>query len=259
MQNETFRQIVSTTRYTLPATNKYSDTNRLFNTTNELLKVDTRDRVDNYYYEYATGAKTGYTTAAKDCIVATAKKDGVEYIVVILGAERTENGLSARYLDCKNLFNYAFENYTTYKVNDENSVLKQVSVSNGSIATKNLDVVIQDNIIFSLKKSTDVSTINPTVEISSDLTAPISKNTVIGKITYNVDGNEYSSNLLAGADVIESKAVTTFLTIISIILVLFFISKLIRSSNKKKKRKNKYSKNSKNKKSKLRNNNYYFY
>ena len=106
MQNETFRQIVSTTRYTLPATNKYPEANRVFNTTNELLKVDNRDRVDNYYYSYCNGIKTGYTDAAKDCIVASSKKDGIEYIVVILGGQRTENGLSGRFLDCKNLFNY---------------------------------------------------------------------------------------------------------------------------------------------------------
>ena len=120
MQNETFRKIVSTTIYTLPATNKYDKNDRVFGTTNTLLKKDTSDRVDNYYYEYTTGAKTGYTNPAKSCIVATAMKDGIEYIVVILGAETTENGLSARNLDCISLFKYAFENYTVKTLNEEN-------------------------------------------------------------------------------------------------------------------------------------------
>ena len=104
MQNETFRKIVSTTQYTLPATNKYPEANRFFKNTNELIIPDNRDSVDNYYYPYATGLKTGYTNAAKECVVASAKKDDIEYIVVILGAERTENGLSGRFIDCKNLF-----------------------------------------------------------------------------------------------------------------------------------------------------------
>ena len=167
MQNETFRKIVSTTKYTLPATNKYLENNRFFKSTNELILEDTRDSVDNYYYPYATGLKTGYTNAAKECIVASAKKDGIEYILVILGAQRTENGLSGRFIDCKNLFNYAFENYTTYTINEENCVLKQVKVSNTSSFSNNLNVVVKDNITLVLKKQTDISSITPIVEITS--------------------------------------------------------------------------------------------
>ena len=237
MQNETFRKIVSTTQYTLPATNKYPEANRFFKNTNELIIPDNRDSVDNYYYPYATGLKTGYTNAAKECVVASAKKDDIEYIVVILGAERTENGLSGRFIDCKNLFNYAFENYTTYVINEENSVLKQVEVSNANYFTKNLNVIIKDKITLLLKKDTQISNITPTIEITSDLTAPISKNSTIGKITYNVDGNTYTSDLLAGSDIIESNAINNLLTILSIILVLYFLYRLLKWDTKSKKTK----------------------
>ena len=256
MQNETFREIVSTTRYTLPATNRYTEVNRFFNTTNELLKVDNRDRVDNYYYQYATGIKTGYTDAAGDCIVASAKKDDIEYIIVILGADKTENGLSARYLDCKNLFNYAFENYTTKVINEENEVLKQVTISKASNRTKNLDVIVKDKITVLLKNGTNINTITPTIEYTSDLTAPISKNTVIGTITYNIDGNTYTSDLLAGSDVVESHGFTTFLTILSVLVVLFFLHKLLNIDTKKK-RKNSTKKKS-SKKSKRDRDNYLY-
>lgn len=249
MQNETFRKIVSTTKYTLPATNKYSENNRFFKTTNELIIPDERDSVDNYYYPYATGIKTGYTTAAKECVVASAKKDDIEYIVVILGAERTENGLSGRFIDCKNLFNYAFENYTTHVVNEDNSVLKQVKVSNASMFNNNLDVIVKDKITLVLKKDTDISTITPTIEINSDLTAPISKNSVIGTITYNVDENTYTSDLLAGSDIAESNTFNTFLTILSIILVLYFLYRLLKWDTKKKKKRKKSSKKGKLRKS----------
>ena len=237
MQNETFRKIVSTTQYTLPATNKYPEANRFFKNTNELIIPDNRDSVDNYYYPYATGLKTGYTNAAKECVVASAKKDDIEYIVVILGAERTENGLSGRFIDCKNLFNYAFENYTTYVINEENSVLKQVEVSNANYFTKNLNVIIKDKITLLLKKDTQISNITPTIEITSDLTAPISKNSTIGKITYNVDGNTYTSDLLAGSDIIESNAINNLLTFLSIILVLYFLYRLLKWDTKSKKTK----------------------
>lgn len=245
MQNETFRKIVSTTKYTLPATNKYAENNRFFKSTNELIVPDERDRVDNYYYPYATGIKTGYTDVAKECIVASAKKDDVEYILVILGAQRTENGLSGRFIDCKNLFNYAFENYTTHVINKENSVLKQIKISNASVFNNTLDVIVKDNINLVLKKDTNTNNITPTIEISSNLTAPISKNTVIGTITYNVDGNTYSSDLLAGSDILDSNTLNIILTILSIILVLYFVYRLLNLGNKKKKKRKQGSKKSK--------------
>lgn len=239
MQNETFREIVNTTFYTLPATNKYPKNDRVFGTTNELIKPDTSDKVDNYYYEYTTGIKTGYTNAAKNCIVASSKKDGTEYIVVILGAGTTENGLSARYLDCKNLFNYAFENYNVKTLHEANSVLKNTKVSNASLSTKNLNIIVQDDISVLLKNDTDVNSIVPNVELNSDLKAPIAEGSVIGKVTYAVDGNEYSSVLLAGSNVVKSNAFNTFLTVASVIIVLFLLNKLLSSGKKQKKRKKK--------------------
>lgn len=241
MQNETFKSIVSKTKYTLPATNMYPENNRYFKTTNELIMPDERDSVDNYYYEYATGLKTGYTEAAKECIVATAKKDDKEFILVILGAERTENGLSGRFLDCKNLFNYAFENYKTHTIHEQNTILKQVKISNASIFNNDLDVVIQDKITLVVKEDTNISGITPSIEITSDLTAPIKQNSIIGTITYNVDGNTYTSNLLAGSDIEESDTLNTFLTILSVIVVLYFLYKLLNLNKKKKKKRKKKS------------------
>lgn len=242
MKNDVFREFVNTKFYTLPATNKYLTNDRVFGTTNELLKKDTRDSVDNYYYEYCTGIKTGYTNAAKSCIVASAKKDDIEYIVVILGAGTTDNGLSARYLDCKTLFNYAFENYTVKKLNDEQADLKTINIPNGTLSTKHLKVKIQDEINVLLKKSTDTTNLTPTVEINKDLSVPIVKNSIVGKITYTIDGNEYTSNLIAGNNVYESNTVTNILTIVSIIIVLYLLFKLLNLNNKKKVKKNKKNK-----------------
>lgn len=239
MQNETFRKIVSTKKYTLPATNNYLESNRFFKTTNELIVSDDRVAVDNYYYSYATGIKTGYTNAAKECIVASAQKDGIEYIVVILGAEKTENGLSGRYLDCKNLFNYAFDNYKTYTINKEKSVLKQVKISNTSIFNNKLDLIVENEITLLLKKDTNISNITPTITINSDLVAPITQNSVIGTISYDIDGNQYSSNLLAANDVFESNTFTSILTILTILVILFLLYKLLVVNNKNKKRRKK--------------------
>lgn len=84
MQFPTFKEISSKTRYTLPITNAYSKEDRIFNTTNDLIKPNYSSSPTNYYYKYATGGKTGYTDPAGQCIVATATKDNVSLIAVTL-------------------------------------------------------------------------------------------------------------------------------------------------------------------------------
>ena len=230
MNNETFRNIVSTNSYTLPATNKWTQNNRYFANTNELIKKDTRDAGDNYYYEYCNGIKTGYTNPAKECIVASIKKNDLEFIVVTLGSDKTDNGLSARYLDCKTLFNYAIQNYSTFKINEANSVLKQIDVLNGNLSTRTLDVIVENEINILINNSTDISSISPTVNINFPLSAPISKNSIIGTITYNIDDTTYSSNLLAGSDVEESQYLNLIFKIILLAVVLFVVFKLVKSN-----------------------------
>lgn len=61
-----------------------------------------------YYYEGATGLKTGFTSSAKYCLAATAQRDGVEYVAVVLGADSTDQ----RFDSAKTLLSYAFANYT---------------------------------------------------------------------------------------------------------------------------------------------------
>ena len=246
MQNSVFRNIVSKTNYTLPTTNKYDKLDRVFNTTNELIKEDYRDRVDNYYYKYAIGIKTGYTDPAKSCIVAAAQKDGLEYIVSVLGAGTTENGLQARPIDCKNLFEYAFNNFTITKVKDANSVLKQVDVAGATKETKTLDILVQDEINILTEKSDANASILPTIEINSDIQAPVTKNSVVGKITYTVDGVSYTSNLLAGNDVIKFEVdwIKIIFRILLVVLLLSLLTLFIKSKrNRRGKRKSRKEKN----------------
>lgn len=60
------------------------------------------------HYEGCTGLKTGYTSAAKYCLSATAQRDGVEFIAVIMGSKDSE----LRNSDAASLLNYGFANFT---------------------------------------------------------------------------------------------------------------------------------------------------
>ena len=112
MKNETFRKIVATTEYTLPATEQYPSEDRVLKTTNELLNENSR----NYYYKNAIGIKTGYTSKAGNCLVAGAHRDGLEFIAVVLNGGTTKENLNSRYVDSKKLFNYAYDNFTLTKM-----------------------------------------------------------------------------------------------------------------------------------------------
>lgn len=80
MKNPTFREIVSTRSYTLPATEQYNIADRSFSNTNYLLHASSK----NYYYRYAIGIKTGFTSQAGNCLISAASKDNLEFISVVL-------------------------------------------------------------------------------------------------------------------------------------------------------------------------------
>lgn len=113
MNNKKFMDIVKTSSYTIPSTNLHPEEDRSFTNSNLLLVKSQSD----YFYEYATGIKTGFTDPAGDCLVASAKKDNVEFIAICLKGGRLDNGLREKFIDCKSLFDFAFDNYTTYYKN----------------------------------------------------------------------------------------------------------------------------------------------
>lgn len=180
MKNETFRSIVSTVRYTLPITNKYDKADRIFLTTNRLI-----NEKSGQYYKYSTGIKTGYTDAAKNCIVAGAKKDDMELIVVIMGAV-SDNNSNNRFNDCMTLFNYGFENYSYKTLYSKDSVYKVVTPRNADSKSKDLNILVEDDISVLVNKSDYNTNFVPTVNLDSKLKAPIAKGSIVGTISYDI-------------------------------------------------------------------------
>lgn len=238
MQHETFRTLVSETAHTLPATNNYPYKDRTFTTTNELIKKNNNDRADNYYYKYAIGIKTGYTSQAKNCLVAAATRDNLEFISVVLHAETNSDGLSQRYLDTINLFEYGYDNFTLTKIKEADTIVTTIEIENGTKETKNLNLLIKDSITVINNKSTDMENLLPEINLSENLQAPIFEGDVIGTIKYVVDDIEYSSELLAGADVYEITSISIYIFAGGLILLLFAIL-LMPKKKKNRKRKTK--------------------
>ena len=232
MKNTTFRTIAGLKYCIIPATNKYEE--RVFNTTNELLIYSTSDVSSNYYYEYAIAGKTGYTTQAKNCLVSVSSKDDLELICVVLSAGLYSDNLSAKFVDTKTIFNYGYSNYTIRKLREQNAIATQIEIVNGSKETKDLDLLISNDITALISQNDLETDFSPEIKIQENLFAPIKQGQVVGKIIYNIDGIEYSSDLLASHSVERSTFLTLMVQILLVVLILFFLYKLLFEDNSKK-------------------------
>lgn len=235
MKNETFRETVSKTSCKVAATDKYQE--RYFKNTNDLIDSSSR-----YYYQYAIGVKTGFTTQAKNCLIGASLKDGVELIAVALGAEATDDGRSGRYMDTISLFDYGFANYKFQEIATANNVMKEIIIPNATKETENLSLLLKNSISTTVPTDFDITTLNPSITLNDDITAPIAEGTVLGKISYNIDGIEYTSELIASHNVEKSKILLIIGQIILSILVLIVLAKLLSPKKKNKNFKTKKSK-----------------
>lgn len=234
MKNETFRKLVATTEYTLPATEQYPNNDRILKTTNELLNENSK----SYYYKNAIGIKTGYTSKAGNCLVAAASRDGLEFIAVVLNGGTTNEGLNSRYVDSKKLFEYAYDNFTLTKIIEKGSIVQTIEIENGTKETKNLDLVIDETITVVNNKSIDMNNVLPEIKLRETLEAPIAAGETIGTIKYKVDDIEYSANLLAKNHV-EKVDYSVYLIILGIVLLLIaftMIKKSRRTKNRKRRK-----------------------
>ena len=234
MQFPTFKEISSKTRYTLPITNAYSKEDRIFNTTNDLIKPNYSSSPTNYYYKYATGGKTGYTDPAGQCIVATATKDNISLIAVTLHGDFTEDNLSQRALDCKALFEYGFNNFSMVSIAQKGDVASNMKVPNATKDSSSLDLLYSDDIYAFVPNGFDTSSVTPNIKLSSTF-APIAQDTVLGTISYDIDGSNYSCNLLASHEVYKNQFAKTAMELALLLIFLILLSKVLK---RKKRRKN---------------------
>ena len=233
-----FRDFVSKTSYTLPATNKYPAEDRTFSTTNDLIKINNNARIDNYYYKNALGIKTGHTSQAGYCLVSSSHRDDLEFISVILDGGFDSRGLSERYTETIKLFNFGYDNFTLTKLREANNIIDTITVEKATKETEQLNLLIKDEITVINDKETDMSMIHPEITLKENIIAPIAKGEVLGTIKYVVDEIEYSSELIAEHDV-EKFDITFQLIITGILLFiigfLLLVSKELNSRKKKRK------------------------
>lgn len=196
-----FRDIVSTVRFRLPITEKYSDDDRVFINSNRLIIPSSGSDNKTYYYEYTTGGKTGYTTEAKNCLVSSASKNGFNLIAVVLGGIQDEKGYSYRFMDTKELFEYGFANLSKETIAKKDTVVDTIKIENAPEDNNLLNVVLADSLTLTINLEDVTKEFVPLITLNEVIEAPINTGDKLGTATYSIYGDEYTIDLVAGNDV----------------------------------------------------------
>jgi D-alanyl-D-alanine carboxypeptidase (penicillin-binding protein 5/6) len=151
--------------------------------TNKLLKQ----------YQWTTGLKTGSTNAAKYCFSATANKDGIDMIAVIMGAP----DFKVRFSEAQSLLEYGFAMTRVY-VDENNETFDNVNVKKGK--SESVAVTAESEFRYLDVKGIDFSQIEKNVIYNDSVLAPVEKGMELGYIVYKISGNELGRVPLIATD-----------------------------------------------------------
>ena len=155
--------------------------------------VNTNKLIRNY--KGATGLKTGSTSIALYNLSASATRDNLPLIAVIMKAPTTK----IRFAEAEKLLDYGFSNFQYSKFSNENDILKSISVQKG--VKDSIDLAYETSVGALVKKG-ESKNVEQTINIPEIISAPINKGDVIGNIVYTIDGNEVAKvNIIANESV----------------------------------------------------------
>lgn len=135
------------------------------------------------FYKGATGLKTGSTAKAGFCVSATAERDGMTLIAVIMGAP----GRDQRNRSATALLNYGFSNYAVFENTDRQTYELPV------IKGKSVVCKAQEGELRAVIDKKSMAKIERTVEIKENLVAPVKEGEQIGTVTYSIGGKVIGS------------------------------------------------------------------
>lgn len=144
-------------------------------------------------YAYATGLKTGSTSNAGFCVSATAEKDGVELIAVIMGADNSKD----RFQDAVKLLDYGFGKCTFY-VDDEVKNVAEVPVAGG--IQEEVPAHMVGEFCYVDTTGADLSQVRRKAEVKKELQAPVGKGDPAGEMVYYLNGKEIGRQKLVASE-----------------------------------------------------------
>ena len=207
MEYETFRTIVGSKNYTMPATNLHEE--RIIRSTNALVSTF---RVTGYFYQYATGIKTGHTNESGYCLAASASKDDKDLISVVMGCEREPGTTGSEgfiYFDeTIRLLEWGFKNFAPQTLLDDTALnIAEVGVTLSKEATS---VIVRPagTLIATLPRDVDASEFEWSWTLDAEsVEAPVEEGQKLGSISVSYKGRDYGTlDLVANASVSRSES-----------------------------------------------------
>ncbi|MCM3077969.1 MULTISPECIES: D-alanyl-D-alanine carboxypeptidase family protein [Brevibacillus] len=171
---------------------KHEDITRFTGTYQDYLRKDTSNpfwlvntnRLVRFY-EGVDGLKTGYTGEAKYCLTATAKRDNMRVISVVMG----EPDVKTRNSEVSTMFNYAFTHYQVMPMYKKGETVQQLTVDKGQ--QPNINVVTPQSVSLLMKKGENAEDYQREVVVNKTVNAPVNKDQVVGHIFIRTkDGKE---------------------------------------------------------------------
>lgn len=135
------------------------------------------------FYEGTTGLKTGTTSKAKYCVAATAERNGMELVAVVMAGDTTND----RFNGAKKLLDYGFANYNFSSIDAGLSEGFTLNIAKG---TREKITVRAENALNILLPKTASGNIERKTAFKEDITAPVKKGEVLGTVTVTMGGEQ---------------------------------------------------------------------
>ena len=226
---EDFRRIMALKNCSLPTSEKYEKEDRTFNNSNKLINT-----TSPYYYEKCTGAKTGYTKEAKNCLVSSASSGDITLICTVLGGSQDESNASQRYNDTILLFDTGFDSFVSTTFLNKGTIIKNIKVENAKEKDAEVSAVASGDLIVWIDKDASISDFESTTSLNEDLIAPIYSGDKLGEITYDIYGFKYKVGIVSNRTVEEIPPTSVWdvlKIIISVIITATILVVIIRIIN----------------------------
>ncbi len=155
--------------------------------------VNTNKLIRNY--EGATGLKTGSTSIALFNLSATATRNNLSLIAVIMKGETS----AIRFSEAQKLLDYGFSNFEYVDCSKKDDVVKTINVDKGTNST--IDAILESNSGCLIPKGKS-KTISTNIVLDDTISAPVSSGQKLGEVIYSIDNEEISRvNIVAKQEV----------------------------------------------------------
>lgn len=148
------------------------------------------------FYQGATGLKTGTTAKAGCCVAASAQREGTHLVAVVLGSPTSDDRFNA----AKALLNWGFANFETVTPVPDSSLLAEVNVIGGY--KKSFKPVVEATSPLLLKKGSGDALVQ-SVQLVTDVQAPVVAGETVGTLTFSVDGESVAEYRIVAPEEIK--------------------------------------------------------